>query len=436
VFAQAGYYPGGTDPGRLRPFHLRTDVPGINGECTNDISHEWIVQHQSWNGGAMDRFVSAHVDPKVNGPANGPLTMGYYTSEDIGYYYALAAAFTLCDGFHCSVIGPTDPNRLYTMTGTIDPDGHHGGPLLETLVGTRLQNTGKFSWQTMPEVLQSHGVSWKIYQTPDAALDNILPYFAAYTTHVTDPGLPLKGLLPVFPLQFLTDVALGTLPQVSWVLAPVVQSEHPGAPPAYGEVAVSQVLNALLSKPALWEKTALLVTYDENGGFFDHVPPPTAPSGTPGEWLTVPVGQVSKSGGIAGPIGLGFRVPMMVISPFSKGGFVSSDTFDHTSVLRFIARRFGVPLPTTDGQPNISDWRMNAVGDLTSAFNFAATDPSRPGLPAPPSLVDPNILRQCALNGLLGTLDRAKPYPVPPNSMPVQPAGTPRRPSGVVSCPT
>src|SRR5204863_4315204 len=131
------------------------------------------------------------------------------------------------------------------------------------------------------------------------------------------------------------DVAAGKLPKVSWVLSHLVQSEHPPAPVTWGEQSVYTCLKALLSNPDVWHKTALFVTFDENGGFFDHVPPPAAPAGTPDEYLTVSP-LPSSAGGIAGPIGLGFRVPMLVISPFSRGGFVSSGTFDHTSTLRFL----------------------------------------------------------------------------------------------------
>src|SRR5262249_36199922 len=149
---------------------------------------------------------------------------------------------------------------------------------------------------------------------------------------------------------FEADCAAGTLPQVSWVLAPLVQSEHPPAPVTYGEVAAARVLNALTLNPSVWSRTALFITYDENGGFFDHLPPPVAPKGTPGEWLKVnPL--PGDAAGVAGPIGLGFRVPLLLVSPYSRGGFVCSDTFDHTSLLRFLETRFGVEVP------NLSVWR-------------------------------------------------------------------------------
>jgi phospholipase C len=427
VFAQPGY-PAPGYGGHLLPFRLDTD-PSMNGECTNDIEHGWGPQHRCWNGGGMDGFVSEHLTD--NGAANGPLTMGYYRRQDLPFYYALADAFTLCDRFHCSVIGPTDSNRLYSVSGTIDPDGRNGGPLLETLVANRPSKFGAFTWTTMPERLQANGVSWKCYGGPDGNYgDNVLSYFKAYQTNA---DLAANAFTPTFPGTFQTDCASGQLPQVSWVLAPLVQSEHPPAPVAYGENATYQVLSALTSNPQLWAKTALFVTYDENGGFFDHVAPPVAPPGTAGEYVTVdPLPSAAQ--GIRGPIGLGFRVPGLVVSPFSRGGFVCSETFDLTSTLLFIEKRFGVEVP------NLSAWRRSVVGDLTSAFNFAAPNQVVPPLPAP-SLADPRVLESdCPTNAPVSFIAedfptvKTYPIPAPPQQMPSQEPGKPRRPSGIVKC--
>jgi phospholipase C len=235
---------------------------------------------------------------------------------------------------------------------------------------------GHFTWTTMPERLDAHRVSWKVYTSPPTGvLDNVLTYFKQYK-----PGSKLakKGLEPTYPHDFLSDLAHARLPKVSWVLPSIFQSEHPGpggSPPSAGEAAARQLVEALLSHPKTWRKTALFITWDENGGFFDHVRPPTPPKGTKGEYLTVSTLPASAEG-IRGPIGLGFRVPMLVISPFSRGGLVCSQVFDHTSTLRFLERRFGVKVP------NLSAWRRRATGDLTSAFNFAAAPRyGRPRLP-------------------------------------------------------
>jgi phospholipase C len=423
IFAQP--FPGAAgEPyaGHLLPFHFDTKK---GGECVNDISHEWAALHECWDGGALDKFLSVHLE--VNGTRDGPNTMGYYTREDLPFFHALADNFTLCDHYFCSVLGPTDPNRLYSMSATIDPEGKHGGPLLQTLTANRAEEYGKLTWPTYPEQLQAAGVSWKVYATPDGNYgDNVLPYFKAYQEN---PLLAANALGPTFPAEFIADCKAGTLPQVSWILATLVESEHPPAPVTYGEVALAEVLNGLTANPDLWAKTALFATYDENGGFFDHVPPPVAPAGTPGEYLTVePLPSIA--GGIRGPVGLGFRVPMLVISPFSRGGLVCSKTLDHTSLLRFLERRFG---PTV---PNLSRWRRSVTGDMTQAFNFAAAaEPAVPTLPVP-SLADPRVLTSDCPTQSPGTGSTefptvvGYPLPAPPQTMPVQERGSALHPSG------
>ena len=423
IFDQFGYQPGrGADPsGYLQPFRLSSDPPLRDGQATNDISHTWPTQHRSWNGGAMDKFVATHVS--VDGADNGPVTMGYYTRQDLPFYHALADAFTVCDGFFSSVIGPTDSNRLMAVSASIDPDGVAGGPVVETF-GNRVGEYGKLSWQTMPQQLQAAGVSWKVYSDRLSQLAlSPLPYFKAFNDPFSVTGMELvgRGLTPTFPDDFTQDVQQGKLPSVSWILPPLAQCEHPAAPPGYGEHFIHGVLSTLVSNPAVWAQTVLFVTHDENGGFFDHVPPVTAPAGTPGEWLT---GNLpAAAGGIAGPVGLGFRVACLVISPFSRGGYVCSQTFDHTSLLRFIEKRFGVVVP------NLSAWRRSVTGDLTAALALAKPpDTSIPSLP-PTSLGQTKVAEQAVLDSLAGTLHWGIPYPLPTaNSMPAQETAPERPP--------
>ena len=205
----------------------------------------------------------------------------------------------------------------------------------------------------MPEQLQTRGISWKVYTRLSQCLwrletDNILPYFKNFQ----DPSTALykNAFGPVFPTDFTADALAGNLPQVSWIIGSVVASDHPPAPALFGEDTLSAILTALTANSLAWAKTVLFATYDENGGFFDHVPPVTAPPGTPGEYITAPpVPDPTVEGSITGPIGLGFRVPMLIISPFSRGGFISSDLFDHTqcsdSSRLASAPRFPISLP-------------------------------------------------------------------------------------------
>src|SRR5690242_12471270 len=215
--------------GQLLPFHLNTAT--TNAACTHDITHAWVPQHQSWHNGAMDGFVSSRLPIDAN---DAVLAMGYYARADIPYYYALADAFTICDNFFCSVMGPTDPNRLYTMAASLDPDGTNGGPVLQTIITNRTAFYGRLTYTTMPEQLQARGISWKVYSSPDEPVlggilsDNVLPFFKNFQ----NPASPLyqNAFLPQFPVDFLADVASGNLPQVSWLVGSVVTSDHPPSP--------------------------------------------------------------------------------------------------------------------------------------------------------------------------------------------------------------
>ncbi|MGC1301533.1 MAG: alkaline phosphatase family protein, partial [Caulobacteraceae bacterium] len=307
--------------GHILPFRLDTLTTGA--QRMHDLSHSWGAQHASWNAGGMDLWVTAH---RASDNDNGPLTMGYLTREDLPYYYGLADAFTLCDGYHCSMFGPTHPNRFYLMTGTIDPDGKHGGPALD--------NSGlHYSWETYPERLEKAGISWRVYHDEDDYGCNVLKYFTQYQQAAKTSSL-YENAMRNRPFEaLLDDLRTGNIPQVSWITPPGEVSEHPSYLPAAGEAHTAQILEALWSNPKLWAKTALILNYDENDGQFDHVAPPTPPPGTPDEFVHDL------------PVGLGFRVPCMVISPFSRGGWACGDTLDHTSTLKLLEARFGVEVP-------------------------------------------------------------------------------------------
>jgi phospholipase C len=412
AFSQPGYDGPGNHDGRLLPFHLQGRKP--IGQCVADPTHNWEPQHQSWNGGKNSNFVSVHSRPQWDGAA-GPTVMGYFRDVDIPYYWALAKAYTLCDMYFCSVLGPTEPNRLYAVSATLDPAGRKGGPSLSTVFdGDGL--VGDFRWTTMPEQLQARGISWKSYTAAGGQFDSPFPAFRQFRDN---PTLNRLGIQPAYPADFVADLDDDALPAVSWIQVPFNESEHAAFAPALGEYATDQVLRAIWARPKVWRKTAVIINYDENGGFFDHVAPPVAPPGTKGEFLTVDP-LPATAGGIRGPIGLGFRVPCIVVSPWSRGGFVASETFDHTSVLRLIERRFGPEVP------NLSAWRRSVTGDLTSAFNFAARpDYSVPKLP-PTSNDSPLVTtEQCKESD-------PPPYPVPSTiTMPRQKSGRARRPSGV-----
>jgi phospholipase C len=401
VFAQD--YPGGSHvvpKHKLLPFHL----PSNHGlESTDDLTHDWGPMHECWNHGKMDSWVKVHTRPEWEGP-KGAMTMGYYKRAQLPFHWALADHFTLGDAYHASILGPTHPNRLMATSGTIDPAGRHGGPVVAT--NSSADTMWSCSWTTVQELLEDKGVSWKVY-TPSnvgvrgrfaslskyltwdpsfydpttttslALTDDVLRYFSVFRK----PGTPLfkKAFKQTFPNDFAADVKSGKFPKVSWIIPPLGFDEHPSASPTNGQWFVSMVLRELTSNPKVWSKTALFIMYDENDGWFDHVAPPTAPKGTPGEYLTTntfPVGEPNPDTlNFKGPLGLGVRVPLLVVSPFSRGGHIASEVFDHTSQLKLIAKRFGVEVP------NVSKWRRKHVGDLTSTLFISKKDASVPKLP-------------------------------------------------------
>ncbi|MER6846910.1 phospholipase C, phosphocholine-specific [Streptomyces flaveolus] len=369
-----------SDGTEVLPFRPEADDLGM--QFLQGLPHGWSDGQAAYHNGKYDRWL----------PAKGTTTMAYLTREDIPFHYALADTFTVCDAYHCSFIGSTDPNRYYLWSGHTGNDGKGGGPVLGN-------DERGYDWTTYPERLEAAGISWKIYQDIGDGLDaagswgwigdayrgnygdNSLLYFNSYRS--ARPGDPLYDKARTgtdarsgegYFDRLRADVKAGKLPQISWIAAPEAFSEHGNWPSNYGAWYISQVLDALTSNPAVWAKTALFITYDENDGFFDHVVPPLPPKSAAQGLSTVDVSLDVFKGSAThteGFYGLGPRVPMLVVSPWSKGGYVCSETFDHTSVIRFMERRFGVR------EPQISPWRRAICGDLTSAFDFSRPD-SRP----------------------------------------------------------
>ena len=332
-----------------------------------------------------------------------PMSMGHYLREDIPFQFALAEAFTLCDAHHCSITSGTDPNRITFMSGSnfnpalrerkqncTDADAEVNN--LRCIVSGSMPTPGytyqgsALIWPTLPDLLEQAGISWRIYQDPNDNWTGLMHGGLAFASfRQAEPGSAIyeKGLSHASLDQFAQDARSGSLPRVSWVLPPMLLSEHPSPSSALqGAEFTSRVLEALTTNPETWGKTVLFLTFDENDGLFDHVPPPAPPSfnpeGTPagkstldlaGEYFSDPerkyVHPDDQLSGTVRPWGLGPRVPLYVISPWSRGGWVNSQVFDHTSVARFLEKRFGITVPA------ISPWHRAVCGDLTSAFDFA-----------------------------------------------------------------
>jgi phospholipase C len=362
-----------TDGGYLLPYNLTDQTDG-------DLDHSWGGDHQARNGGAWNNWVAAKSEA----------TMGYFTRTEIPFQYALADAFTICDGYHQSIMAPTSPNRMYFWTGT--SSGWTSNPGDYTVDFGSQAGTPEVT--TYPELLQQAGISWQLYasnQVGDSSTDpdyfvgdygdNPLWFYQQYNTSNSRSGgtseLARRGAVTpwqtnagVPPLsqthaayvlsEFIKDVKDNKLPQVSWIVAPAGYCEHPAYTPDYGAHYVNTVLQTLLSNPDRWKTTALFVTYDEHDGFFDHQLPPSPEATVTDEYIQ---GE---------PIGPGSRVPMLICSPWTRGGYVDSNVYDHTSMLRFLSAWTGVK------PANVTAWRESVTGDLTAAFDFKNPDFSIP----------------------------------------------------------
>jgi len=319
-----------------------------------DLDHGWNGTHREWNGGAMDGFAIENADPA---DLSGSRTMGFYRKRDLPFYHALYRTFAMSDRHFCSMLGPTFPNRHYLLSGT--SAGH-------------IRNDLQIATHTsIFESLDTAGVTWKVYAS-DLAFAQLYAYVQAHAANVA----PIA--------QFYVDAAAGTLPQVTFI-DPIFfgdetnqNDEHPPNNVQVGQAFVYGIVQAMFQSPQ-WPDSALFITYDEHGGFYDHVPPPPAcePDAIP---PNLQPGDV-----VAAFDRYGIRVPFVVVSPFSRRKYRSHTVSDQTSVLRFIETRFDLPALTK------RDANANPLLDL---FDFAAPpfmtppklpaakiNPDRPGCP-------------------------------------------------------
>jgi phospholipase C len=405
-----------TDLGYLLPYNLTDQTDG-------DLDHSWDGDHEARNGGLWNNWVAAKSEE----------TMGYFTRNEIPFQYAVADAFTICDGYHQGIMAPTSPNRMYFWTGT--SSGWTSNPDDYTVDFGSDANTPEVT--TYPELLQKAGVSWQVYTNhqvgdsgsyPDFFLgdygDNPLWFYQQYnssnsrnggtselavrgavTPWGTDAGAPpLSQTHAAYVLsEFINDVKGNTLPQVSWIVAPAGYCEHPSYTPDYGAHYVNTVLQTLMANPELWKNTALFITYDEHDGFFDHQLPPFPETTVTDEYID----------GL--PVGPGTRVPMLIASPWTRGGYVDSNVYNHTSMLEFLASWTGVK------PANVTPWRASVTGDLTAAFDF-----EHPDFSIPSNI--PTLDQTWALTQLTG--GSTTPPAEGDQSMPAQEPGTrPHRPT-------
>lgn len=319
----AGYsQPDGTG-GSVDPHHFTS-------RRTKDVPHDWVSMHREWNEGKMDGFYTT----------GGINTMGYYTEPEIPFYYELFGEATLCANYFCSMLGPTWPNRYYWASGT------SGGLTTNGIFGY-----GVFDYPIILDLLEEAGVTWKVYNigwdsVPKGLSDNIFVFWKRWAR---DPRTRASRH------DYLEDIKDHKLPEVSFIIPSFARGwdEHPGsANVAVGMRIQEQLVNALRESP-YWSSSAYIITYDENGGMFDHVAPP----------------QVDA-------FGLGPRVPTWVVSPHAKKAHLEPTVYDHVSILKFIEAVFG--LPTLASINHRFDERT------PSGANYQAAGSEEYGPPAPP----------------------------------------------------
>lgn len=461
------------------PFRL--DIENTKITWMGSLPHSWKDMVGARNDGKMDQWLIAK-RPGNAAYAHMPLTMGYFTREDIPFYYAFADAFTVCDQHFCSSLTGTSANRSYFWAGAIRENPRDPNSVAH--VNNGQINYQDVSWKTYPERLEKNNISWKVYQNELSLpvgfsdleeswlanfTDNNLEFYKQYNVrfhkaHIQFKALELKRVKqklaeevgvekekqklqeevvaleaylqqyseeafsklstheqnihkkafatntedPAYHTieeidykengeikkvevpkgdilhQFRKEVEQDKLPMVSWLVAPCNFSDHPGAP-WFGAWYVSEVLDILTKNPNVWKKTIFILTYDENDGYFDHVAPFVPPLSTDpkqgqvsskidtqDEWVTLEQDKARDSkSSIASPIGLGFRVPMVVASPWTRGGWVNSEVCDLTSTLQFLEYFIEKKTGKKVIEENISSWRRGTCGNMTSIFQPA-----------------------------------------------------------------
>ena len=298
---------------------------------TADPNHDWAHIHSEWDNGLMDGFYTT----------DGSGAMGYYDSSELSFYYGLINNFALCGNYFCSMLGPTYPNRLYLAAGT------SGGNTTNSIAA------GSLSYPCILDLLEANGITWKVYAInrgctvgSNGYCDNMFQFFSAW---YQDPRVNNYT-----ESDYEADLSGGTLPLVSFLMTNDATGEHPPYPISMGINNQKNILK-LLTRSSYWKSSAYLFTYDEAGGFFDHVAPP-----------------------VFDAYGAGIRVPTWVISPYSKKGHVSGAQCEHASVLKFVERTFHLPtLASINHQFDVQT--PGANNDAAGGQPFGPPAPPRDG---------------------------------------------------------
>ncbi|KAK5689583.1 hypothetical protein LTR97_012756 [Elasticomyces elasticus] len=363
-------------------------------QCMGAGSNSWQAMHEAYNGGLNNEWAVGNT-PCVN-PGWPKLfsanmytrwSVGYFKREDIPTHFDVAEGWTVGDMYQEAVLAATDPNRIVWMSGTVNnpgtpnnPDGNNGGMILDNTASPGCEkphfNCFPFTWKTVPEYWQAANVSWQVYQDADNFEDNMLAYFQQYQAAASDTNDPLTKYGNSYPGldKFYADAKAGTLPMISYIIGPAELSEHPPYLPSDGAWLINQVVDAV-TQGAAYNETALFISYDEGGGFGDHVTPFHAPSGTAGEWIDDPYGLVGET-----PVGPGFRIPLFIVSPWTRGGHVFTEHADHGSQILFVEEWLQALGYDNVQSKELPPWRREHMSNLVNAFDFDHPDYSLPSM--------------------------------------------------------
>ncbi|OAA57415.1 non-hemolytic phospholipase c [Niveomyces insectorum RCEF 264] len=355
----------------LLPYWLNYEQSEENynkSQCLCAGANNWIPTQQAMNNGLNNMW------PKYATPQS----WGYFKRQDIAYHFALAESYTVGDMYHAAITSNTDPNRWYWQSGTINVPGGKtplgaGGVVLDDnqangCVATNLDCL-PLQWPAFAQYLDEAGIDWRSFQNSwDWATNNGLFYFQAFQEAAVNSSLYQRGL--AFDGDngldaFRAAAAAGTLPEVSWAFPPGSLQEHPPNTPQDGAWWINQIVDAAIHGKDK-DDTVILLNWDEGGGWGDAVLPIISPKGTPGEWFEDPYGQLGYT--FSGP---GIRIPLIMISPYTRGGHVFTERGDHSSILLFLEQYLAARgYSNITAKAQMSDWRREHQSNLVNAFDF------------------------------------------------------------------